>query len=265
MNFSNGLTDFFTLAAKPAVSPLDARMNFYYQGHGNILSLTGDGMVGIGQEHPTAALEITTDNADDYALRLMNDGNDANRYGLRIQCGSDDGIGTSYLADFRDGNNTQVGSITFTGGNVSYNTFTAEHNAAIPEEDNKAGGYLYGTVVSLRAARSNPDRPRQDIYTVEPAAKSRDRNVFGVYAGKLPGEDNLHSIYAVGDGHILVTGEGGGIAEGDYLTTSSKPGHAMRQVDDLRHSYTVAKALKAVDWSAEEGDSVLIPCTYQTQ
>ena len=39
----------------------------------------------------------------------------------------------------------------------------------------------------------------------------------------------------------------------------------MRQNDDLRHAYTVAKALAAVDWSKEKGDSVLIPCTYQTQ
>jgi len=265
LSFYNSMSSFFTLAARPAPSDLDARLHFYYSGIGNILSLTGDGMVGIGQDSPTAALEVSTDNPSEYALRLMNDGNDANRYGLRVQCGSDDGVGTSYLAFFADGNNTQVGSITHSGGNVSYNTFTAEHNAAIPEKDDRQGGYPYGTVVSLRGTRANPERPRQDSYTVEPSTKALDKEVFGVYAGKLPDQENLHSIYAIGDGHILVTREGGDIAAGDYLTTSSKPGLAMRQEDDLRHAYTVAKALRPVDWSAEEGESVLIPCTYQTQ
>lgn len=265
LSFFNSMSPFFTLAAKPAGDPMDAKMHIYYSARGNVATFAGDGNVGIGTDEPTSALEVTTDLASEYALRLMNDGNDANRYGLRVQCGSDDGVGTSYLAYFADGNNTQVGSITHSGGNTSYNTFTAEHNASIPEKDNREGGYPYGTVVSLLAAKADPDRPRQDSYAVEPATKAFDRNVFGVYAGKLPGQDNLHSIYAIGDGHILVAREGGDIAAGDYLTTSSRAGHAMKQDDDLRHAYTVAKALRGVDWSTEKGDSALIPCTYQTQ
>ena len=87
-----------------------------------------------------------------------------------------------------------------------------------------------------------------------------------MYAGKSPGEDgNIHSIYAVGDGHVLVTSEGGDITGGDYLTSSSREGWAMRQGDDLRHSYTLAKALESVRWEDESAPVKLIACTYQTQ
>ena len=232
----------------------------YFNGAG---LLTGDDYVGIGRSDPVFALDVYANEAGNYVARFKSDGHDSNRYGIVIQCGSDEGDGL--IAQFRNGANVAIGSITSAGGNVSYNSFTAEHNASIPDQDNASGGYPYGTVVSLRAVTPDPARPRQDRYSVAPSAKPYDAAVFGVYAGKVPEQANLHSIYAVGDGHILVTSEGGDIAAGSFLTTSSAPGRAMRQNDDLRHAYTVAKALAAVDWSKEQGDSVLIPCTYQTQ
>ena len=260
----SGSSNRFTIAGMPHNTTASARLHIHYNQTGNLMSFTGEGRVGIGTSNPVNTLDIRTNQASSYVLRLFNDGNSANRYGLRIQCGSDNGTGTSYLVYFADGDNTRVGSITFTGGNVSYNTFTAEHNAAIPEKDNEKG-YPYGTVVSLCAAHPNPERPRQDDYDVRPSSRAYDKKVFGVYAGKRPDAENNHSIYAVGDGHILVTSQGGNIESGDYLTTSGKVGHAMKQNDDLRHGYTVAKALGAVDWEEEGSDSKLIACTYQTQ
>jgi len=45
-----------------------------------------------------------------------------------------------------------------------------------------------------------------------------------------------------------VVAEGGDIEVGDLLCTSSTPGKLMKQADDVVHSYTVGKALQAVDF-----------------
>ena len=56
-------------------------------------------------------------------------------------------------------------------------------------------------------------------------------------------------INALGEGAINVCGEGGDIAAGDLIVTSSTPGKGMRQADDIVRSYTVAKAREAVTFS----------------
>ncbi len=230
---------------------------------GDVIMVTGGGKVGIGTTNPGAPLNVTANRAA-YVAEFINDGNNANRSGIYIQCGSDTGIGDSYLMGFFDGNGDAVGGISFSGGAVTYGTFTADHEAAIPEEKNQEG-YPYGTVMCLQAVRSRPERPRQVDYLVRPSRRAYDKAVFGVYAGKHEEEVNTHTIYALGDGQILVTGEGGDIEVGDYLATSNKEGYAMKQSDDLLHSYTVAKALENVDWKNEEGNTRLIACTYHAQ
>jgi len=227
------------------------------------MCIDDEGKVGIGTSIPDNRLEVQANDSLKYAASLFNDGNSTDRYGLEIQCGSDSGAAVNYLVDFRDGDGDLVGNITFSAGNVSYNNFTAEHTARIPEKDNERG-YPYGTVLCLEETLSRPES-RQAQYLVRPSDQACDNAVFGVYAGKSERAHNLHSVYAIGDGHILVTDEGGDIKNGCYLTTSNRRGWAMRQSDDLRHSYTVAKALESVDWETEESAVKLIPCTYQTQ
>ena len=65
---------------------------------------------------------ILHNGASDYAMYVYNDGDNANRYGIYIQVGSDSGSGTSYLMAFVDGDGNGVGSITFSGSNASFNT-----------------------------------------------------------------------------------------------------------------------------------------------
>jgi len=265
INFRNtgSMSNYFALAGRARDDAEDARLNFFYNTTGDILTVTGDGKVGINRGDPAVPFDVYTNTANSHLARFKNDGNNANRQGIMIQCGSDS---SGQLVQFRNAANTVVGAITFSGNTVTYGNFTAEHPAAIPEKADREGGYPYGTVVSLVSAKFDPKRPRQAKYAVEPSAVAYDSKVFGVYAGKTPGEvGNHHSIYAVGDGHVLVTSEGGDIEAGDYLTTSSRPGWAMRQGDDLRHSYTLAKALESVRWEEEPEPVKLIACTYQTQ
>lgn len=70
------------------------------------------------------------------------------------------------------------------------------------------------------------------------------------------------NINALGEGGILVCNENGNIDNGDYLTSANLAGYAMKQDDDLMHSYTVAKALESVDWANEAETTKLIACTY---
>jgi len=60
---------------------------------------------------------------------------------------------------------------------------------------------------------------------------------------------------AVGNGDVWVTDEGGDIATGDYLISSSTVGHAMKDNGDYEVSHIFAKATEPVDWSTVEPDS----------
>jgi hypothetical protein len=247
----------------------DAKALIYWNGISNYLALSSsiavkNNQVGIGTTTPGYKLDVV-DNRTAHAMRIWNDGNNNNNQGLAIQCGSDTGTGTNRYISFYTGDATaRVGEIEATNGTVVYGPFTAKHPSSIPEKDNQTG-YPYGTVMCLTSTRPNPERSRQVRYEVEPSRKACDKAVFGIYAGKDKEEENLHSIYAIGDGQILVTEEGGDIEIGDYLTTSSKEGHAMKQGDGILRNYTVAKSQEKVVWADIEGDSRLIACTYHAQ
>jgi len=81
---------------------------------------------------------------------------------------------------------------------------------------------------------------------------------------------DIHIYNALGEGQILVSDSGGNIEVGDYICSSNRAGHGMKQDDDLLHNYTVAKALEPVDFSTVEVDaelgfkSILVACTYHS-
>lgn len=72
--------------------------------------------LGVGTASPVYQLDILDDAASSYATNIFNDGNDANRYGLRIQAGADDASGTTYYLDAYDGDGDQVGYLSNSAG-----------------------------------------------------------------------------------------------------------------------------------------------------
>jgi hypothetical protein len=87
-----------------------------------------DGDVGIGvtgTSNPGNRLHVLDDVADGYVARFQNDGDNANRHGIVIQCGADDGSTseeTTYINCW-DGNGSNIGSIGHqTGGALHLNT-----------------------------------------------------------------------------------------------------------------------------------------------
>jgi hypothetical protein len=62
------------------------------------------------------ALWILGNAASRYALNVINDGDNANRYGIDIDAGADDASGTTHYLNCNDGNGDQVGHISNTSG-----------------------------------------------------------------------------------------------------------------------------------------------------
>ena len=79
------------------------------------MTIDSSGNVGIGDATPNARLDVEGDSAD-YLVKMANDGNNANRYGIYIMAGADDASGTTYYLNCADGNGDEVGYIANTSG-----------------------------------------------------------------------------------------------------------------------------------------------------
>ncbi len=102
---------------------LSTRVSATGGGLAEVMRLTDDGKVGIGDTTPDYKLDIETDVAS-YVANFFNDGNLATRSGILIQGGLDDhtAAGPSTLIGFQDGDGGAVGSITFGSSATAYNT-----------------------------------------------------------------------------------------------------------------------------------------------
>ena len=226
---------------------------------------TDGGRVGIGTLDPAYKFEVESDAASTYIAQFRQHA--SNGYGIRIR-NNDDSAGRHVT--FANDGGTNGGHITMDGTTVSYGAFTAYHPAALPAADNDTG-YDYGTLVKITSVDSTT-HSKSVLYSVAKTTAAQDKAVFGVYSSALgtsyndDGSEDMesgrHSIFAVGDGHILVCSEGGNIEAGDYICSSNTDGHGMKQSDDILRNYTVAKASEPVDWSTEDANTKLIACTY---
>ena len=184
---------------------------------------------------------------------------------------ADTSMGTTnyWIAFTRNG--TLVGSIH---SSVTYGTFTGNHPGK------KLSGsldYKLGSVVKSTGNVVYRSDTTKDISNAwvefETTTTAKDKTVVGVYAG-LWDENNsfvsgsLHCYNALGEGMMLVTDENGNIDIGDYICSSNREGHGMKQDSDSLKNYTVAKANEPIDFSEVVIDdslgfkSKLIACTY---
>jgi hypothetical protein len=240
------------------------------------LSVANGGNLTLTQESETATFTCYTGEggtkifADKYAgpvLLVQNDGDNQYRYGLQIQCGADDGTVTRFVR-FYDGDGTEAGYISGSGGTVTYATFTGTHEAAVESSAYVVGNdaYPYGTLVKVVSTAAG-SKPKQIKYVIATTTAAKDKAVFGVYSENIDPDEvegtNIHQVFALGDGHIRVNGEGDKIAIGDYICSSATAGIGMKQDDDILHNYTAAKAVEVANWAAgSEAEVKLIACTY---
>ena len=224
----------------------------------------GNNRVGIGTAGPDQFFQVQADEAANYAARIANDGNNANRYGLLILAGTDDNSGTNTLIGFGDGDGSGIGGITASGGTVSYNAFTAGHYCIIPDSDNTPdstdNAYPYGTLLETTSViytqKDSADTERGILYNVRKTQSANSKAVIGAYAGCMNTNlthidgtrvTNRHQVYVVGDGHILCNNAGGNIEVGDGICSSSTEG--IGQKATANPSMIIGIAQEAVTFS----------------
>lgn len=215
--------------------------------------------------------QVFANKASGFACELINDGDNANRYGLHLQCGADNASGTNYAITFYDGDVTSQGNITFSSGTVSYGAFTAYHEISLPNAD-KANGYPYGTLLETTniyyTQKDGSDTERGIRYVTQKSSSQYSRKVLGAYHGDMLAvadssgtyANNLHQAAVLGDGHILCNNSGGNIKVGDGICASATAGIGQK-ADKL--CMIIGIAQKDITFSGSE--TVLVPVQYGLQ
>jgi len=187
---------------------------------------------------------------------------------LSIWCGKDDATGTNYAVEIADGDGTNQGFITFTGGTVTYGAFTAHHPCILPDEDNESG-YSYGTLletVSIEYKQKDGVATERGIqYVVRKTQAFNSKTILGAYGSSMnngpTGATNLHQALVLGDGHILCNGIGGNIKAGDGICSSNVAG--IGQKATATPSMIIGIAQEDVTFDGDE--TKLVPVQYGLQ
>jgi hypothetical protein len=211
-------------------------MEFRTGGNAARVGIDSTGNVGIGTAGHSidARLHVESDNA-----RVM-----------KVDRFNGDG---ELLAWARD--DAPIGSVTVTGGVVTYGAFTGVHYAKLEAEAQ------VGDLVSMTGNNGTLGNRKDGevIYGVITTAKANDPAALGVYVGSLKGEDMRHpddiaQVAAVGNGDMLVVDTGSNIEPGDYLISSNVLGCAMKDDPAYEVGNIIAKAAQRVDWSSVKAD-----------
>jgi hypothetical protein len=84
--------------------------------------------------------------------------------------------------------------------------------------------------------------------------KENDKAIVGIYKKKniikIKDDYNVnHSIIVSGKCGVWCCDINGEIEIGDYITSSKLPGIGMKQIDDIKHNYTIGKCIQKVKWN----------------
>ena len=223
----------------------------------------------------TTAFSLSINANNKFCGIFISDGNNVNRFGPGIRAGADDNSGTNTMLTFQDGNGDGIGTITSSGGTVTYGAFTAHHEVNVPNSDNPSDdsdAYAYGTLVEVVSVYLTDENKRQSVrYTVQKSQSANSKKVLGAYSSNMRPSpmcpttgtyaNNLHNISILGDGHILCNNSGGNISVGDGICTSSTAGIGTKATDNP--SMIVGIAQEDVTFSGSE--TKLVPVQFGVQ
>lgn len=163
------------------------------------------------------------------------------------------------------------------GAGINYGPFTGSHDVLVPNGITTEAGYIYvdvdcilkknlsNTIFSVALSSSANQSAigvmvlnNGSLANLVPATFIEKYNTVDIYgiANQVPvyypeydlvkNDYQYCAINAVGEGQVYVNNEGGNIAVGDLIVTSSTAGVGMKQTDNIVRSITVAKAREAV-------------------
>jgi len=168
-------------------SDIDFRVESDVSAYGLFLQ-GSDGFVGVGTGSPSYPLDVENNRASNYVMRIYNAGDDANRYGLAIQAGANDGSGTTYFILAKDGNGTETGQIKSVNGTFTL-TDTSDERLKCNIEDAQINGIeiINGLRVREFNWNKNPEGPKvigfiaqelQEVYSE--AVSAGDSGMLGI-------------------------------------------------------------------------------------
>ena len=247
--------------------------SLFYVNNAERMRIDSSGNLLVGRtsaEGNTTGLALQVNAANKYCSTLHNNGDATNRFGIQIMAGTYDNSGTNTHVSFGDGNGDGVGTITSSGGTVTYGAFTAHHEVNVPDSDNPSDdsdAYPYGTLVEIVSVYLTDSNKRQSIrYTVQKSQSANSKKVLGAYASNMRPSpmcpttgtyaNNLHNISILGDGHVLCNNTGGNIEVGDGICTSAVEGIGMKATTNP--SMIVAIAQEDVTFSGSETKLVAV-------
>lgn len=142
-----------------------------------------------------------------------------------------------------------MGNIYITTTGVNYNGFTGSHFAKV-EDDIKLG-----QLVSLTGTNTyvNKKDNSEIIYGGKLSIEPNSKDILGVYLENIELDENKRCdlVMAVGNGIMWVADNGENLEIGDYLISSSVPGHAMKDLGEFETSNIVGRVAEPVYWENE--------------
>jgi hypothetical protein len=125
--------------------------------------------------------------------------------------------------------------------------------------------YPYGTLLETTDIeyKKNPDgssTERGIIYKVQKTQSANSKKVLGAYSGSMNNRPdngtNMHHVYVLGDGHILVNNAGGNIEVGDGICSSATAG--IGQKATANPSMIIGIAQEAITFTGSETKLVAV-------
>lgn len=198
-------------------------MALHVNGTTRAMLLDKSGRVGVGTNEPYARLTIKVpDNSGGTVILSATNASNSNLFSVY----GDGEIAVGHLL------NAPVNRHVCLNGNVlSECSATAQY---VPSIDDGSGFPETAELVSIAPGLANPGKNQVDLFAVRKAPIPCDPYLFGIIGSLEAGADGerVHEHYRplalTGNVAVKVTMEGGFIRRGDPLTSSSKPGYAMK-------------------------------------